>query len=236
MGPAGGRIAGRAGRAHAGGRRAAGIVTVLAALVALVAAACGSPPPATPAPPTPRPSPLAPGAFTITLPAGWRHVALTGSTAAVVSAVSAQNPLVGQSLAAQLAHVSARTVYYAFDASAATVDSGALVSLNVVRVALPAGVDLTAFSKGVRSQIEALVEGTVQPSTILTTSGPADRYVYKAPFTDANGQDRVAPVTQFLIVVPGFGYELTFATTSARSSVDAPVFDSIAQLFTAAMP
>lgn len=228
---AGPRVAERGGR-----RRAAGAVTALAALVAILAAACAAPTTPTPAPPTPRPSPLAPGTFVLTLPTGWRRVALSGSTAAVVNAISAQNALVGQSLAAQLAHVSARTVYYAFDASPATVEAGALVSLNVLRVTLPAGVNLTAFSQGVRSQIESLVEGTVQPTTILTTSGPADRYVYQAPFTDANGQDRVAPVTQYLIVVPGYGYELTFATTKARTSIDAPVFDAIAQSFTAAMP
>ncbi len=239
-GPVGlGPVAPRRVRNRTGARHTAGVVTALAALVALLAAACGAPPATqtpTPASSTPRPSPLAPGSFTVTLPAGWRSVGLTGSTAAVVNSISAENVIVGQSLAAQLAHVSTRTVYYAFDASPATVGSGTLVSLNIVRIALPAGVNLTAFSKGVRSQIESLVEGTVQPTTILTTSGPADRYVYQAPFTDANGQDRVAPVTQYVVVAPGYGYELTFATTAARISVDAPIFDAIAQSFTAAMP
>ena len=96
-------------------------------------------------------------------------------------------------------------------------------------VALPAAENLDAFSGEVGRKVSQVAENTVPAERILTSSGPADRLVYEAPFDQTSGGTAVAAITQVLLVVPGRGYVLTFTTTPSRAPADGPVFAEIAR-------
>jgi len=191
----------------------------------------GSAAPASPAPGgsivvgTPRPA----GAFTLTLPTGWRAVQIGSNYATIASAYNRTNLQFASSLMSQLVALPKTASAYAYDASDATVQSGTVVALTVTEVALPADVNLDAFSAEVDRQTSLVIEADVPVQRIQTASGPADQLVYVAPFSKTAAGTEVAAVTQVLLVVPGRGYVLTFGTTPARAATDAPVFAEIAR-------
>ena len=177
------------------------------------------------APRTPRPA----GAFTLALPTGWRSVPIGSDYAAAAARYEATSPRFASSLKGQLAGLPKSASEYAYDGSAAAVQAGTLVALTVTEVELPATVNLDAFSAEVGSQVSQVAEKTIPAERILTSSGPADRLVYEAPFGQTSGGTAVAAITQVLLVVPGRGYVLTFTTTPSRAPVDGPVFAEIAR-------
>lgn len=183
------------------------------------AAAAGSTGPA-----TPRPA----GAYSLTLPKGWRALQIGSNYAATAATYNDVNLRFATSLASQLLSLPKTASAYAFDASDATVGSGTLVGLTVTEVVLPVTVNLDAFSAEVGRQASLVAETDVPAERIQTVSGPADRFVYAATFGASSAVTTVAAVTQVVLVAPGRGYVLTFATTPARAAVDAPVFDAIA--------
>jgi hypothetical protein len=180
---------------------------------------------------TPRPA----GAYSLTLPAGWRSVQIGSNYAAIASAYNAVNLRFATSLASQLLALPKSASAYAYDESDATVRSGALVAVTVTEVVLPATVALDAFSAEIGRQVSLLVETPIQPLRIQTASGPADQYAYQAPLNTSAAGTEVAAITQVLLVAPGRGYVLTFGTAPARAATDAPVFARIAHSF-ALMP
>ena len=177
------------------------------------------------APGTPRPA----GAYTLTLATGWRSVRIGSDYAATAARYEAASARFASSLKGQLAGLPKSASEYAYDGSDATVQSGTLVALTVTEVVLPADVNLDAFSAEVGRQASQVVEEDVPMERILTSSGPAARLVYEAPFNQASGGTAVAAVTQVLLVVPGRGYVLTFTTTPSRVLADGPVFAEIAR-------
>jgi hypothetical protein len=224
-----------------------GRLLLLVALGAAVVAACGSSAPAaaspatSPAPgssssgaasgpATPRPA----GAYSLTLPSGWRSVKIGSNYAATATEYNAVNLRFATSLVSQLMALPPTASTYAFDASDATVRSGALVALTVTEVVLPASIGLDAFSAEVGRQVSLLAETPVPAQRIETASGPADLFTYQAPLRTTAAGTEVAAVTQVLLVVPGRGYVLTFGTTPARAATDAPVFSKIAASITLA--
>jgi hypothetical protein len=178
-------------------------------------------------PATPRPA----GAYSLTLPAGWRSVQIGSNYAAIAAAYNAVNLRFATSLASQLLALPKSASTYAYDESDATVRTGALVALTVTEVVLPATVSLDAFSGEIGRQVSLLVETPVQPQRIQTASGPADQYLYQAPLNTSAAGTEVAAITQVLVVAPGRGYVLTFGTAPARAATDAPVFARIASSF-----
>ena len=172
----------------------------------------------------PRPA----GAYTLTLPTGWHAVQIGSDYATTAAAYDQTNLKFASSLMSQLAALPKTASAYAFDGSDATVRSGTLVALTVTEVALPATVNLDAFSAEVDRQAALVVEGDVPVQRIQTASGPADQLVYVAPFNQTATGTTAAAITQVLLVVPGRGYVLTFGTTPARTATDAPVFAKIA--------
>jgi len=190
-----------------------------------------SPAPASPAPSgsfapgTPRPA----GAYALTLPTGWRSVPIGSDYAAAAARYEATSPRFATSLKGQLTGLPKSASEYAYDGNDATVKSGTLVALTVTEVALPAAVNLDAFSAEVGRQVSQVAEKTIPAERFLTSSGPADRLVYEAPFDQTSGGTAVAAITQVLLVVPGRGYVLTFATTPSRAPADGPVFAEIAR-------
>jgi hypothetical protein len=177
------------------------------------------------APGTPRPA----GAYTLTLPKGWVSVQIGSNYAATATAYDSLSLRFASSLVSQLTALPKSASAYAFDGSDATVRSGTLVALTVTEVVIPASVDLDAFSVVVGQQASMVAETTVPAERIQTASGPADEYVYEASFASTAAGTAVAAVTQVILVAPGRGYVLTFSTTPARATVDAPVFDEIAR-------
>ena len=172
------------------------------------------------------------GAYSLTVPAGWRSVQIGSNYAAIAAAYNAVNLRFATSLASQLLALPKSASAYAYDESDATVSSGALVAVTVTEVALPATVTLDAFSTEIGRQVSLLVETPIQPVRIQTASGPADQYAYQAPLNTSAAGTEVAAITQVLIVAPGRGYVLTFGTAPARAATDAPVFARIASSFT----
>ena len=230
-----------------GRRPFAGRLPLLVVLGAALVAGCGSSAPATASPgaspvpgssaaegsaasSTPRPV----GAYSLTLPSGWRSVQIGSNYAAIAAAYNPVNLRFATSLASQLLALPKSASAYAFDESDTTVRSGALVALTVTEVVLPAGVTLDAFSTEIGRQVSLLVETPVQPQRIQTPSGPADEYAYQAPLSTTEAGTEVAAITQVLLVVPGRGYVLTFGTTPTRAATDAPVFSKIAASITLA--
>ncbi len=216
------------------------------AIAAFVVAGCGAPGPATggpsvsplasasPASPsaggsagtaTPRPA----GAYSLTLPKGWRAVQIGSNYAATATAFNTVNLRFATSLMSQLSGLPKTATAYAFDASDPTVQSGALVALTVTEVVLPVTVDLDTFSAQVGRQVSLVAETPVPAARIQTASGPADRYIYVATFGQTAAGTEVASITQYVMVKPGRGYVLTFSTTPARAGGDAPTFESIAE-------
>jgi len=177
------------------------------------------------APGTPRPA----GAYALTLPTGWRSVPIGSDYAAAAARYEATSPRFATSLKGQLTGLPKTASEYAYDGNDATVKSGTLVALTVTEVALPAAVNLDAFSAEVGRQVSQVAEKTIPAERFLTSSGPADRLVYEAPFDQTSGGTAVAAITQVLLVVPGRGYVLTFATTPSRAPADGPVFAEIAR-------
>jgi len=175
------------------------------------------------------------GAYSLTVPAGWRSVQIGSNYAAIAAAYNAVNLRFATSLASQLLALPKSASTYAYDESDATVRSGALVAVTVTEVVLPATVTLDAFSTEIGRQVSLLVETPIQPVRIQTASGPADQYAYQAPLNTSAAGTEVAAITQVLIVAPGRGYVLTFGTAPARAATDAPVFARIASSF-ALMP
>jgi hypothetical protein len=193
--------------------------------VAVGSAAPGSAAPGgSPAPGTPRPA----GAYSLSLPSGWRSVQIGSNYAVVAGAYDTLSLPFASSLISQLTALPKSASAYAFDASDATVRSGTLVALTVTEVVLPAGVTLDDFSAVVGQQAALEAEATVPATRIQTASGPADEYVYEASFAATATGTAVAEVTQVILVAPGRGYVLTFSTTPDRAATDAPVFDTIA--------
>jgi len=213
-----------------------GPATPLPSVGATSAAATGSPvapasaapgsaaPGGSPATGTPRPA----GAYSLSLPAGWRSVQIGSNYAALAGAYDTLSLPFASSLISQLTALPKSASAYAYDASDATVRSGALVALTVTEVVLPAGVTLDGFSAVVGQQAALEAEATVPATRIQTASGPADEYVYEASFAATSTGTAVAAVTQVLLVAPGRGYVLTFSTTPDRAATDAPVFAGIA--------
>jgi hypothetical protein len=213
-----------------------GPATPLPSVGATSAAATGSPvapasaapgsaaPGGSPATGTPRPA----GAYSLSLPAGWRSVQIGSNYAALAGAYDTLSLPFASSLISQLTALPKSASAYAYDASDATVRSGALVALTVTEVVLPAGVTLDGFSAVVGQQASLEAEATVPATRIQTASGPADEYVYEASFGATATGTAVAAVTQVILVAPGRGYVLTFSTTPDRAATDAPVFDTIA--------
>jgi hypothetical protein len=213
-----------------------GPATPLPSVGAASAAAAGSPvapgsaapgsaaPGGSPATGTPRPA----GAYSLSLPAGWRSVQIGSNYAALAGAYDTLSLPFASSLISQLTALPKSASAYAYDASDATVRSGALVALTVTEVVLPAGVTLDDFSAVVGQQAALEAEATVPATRIQTASGPADEYVYEASFAATATGTAVAEVTQVILVAPGRGYVLTFSTTPDRAATDAPVFDTIA--------
>jgi hypothetical protein len=173
---------------------------------------------------TPRPA----GAYSLSLPAGWRSVQIGSNYAALAGAYDTLSLPFASSLISQLTALPKSASAYAYDASDATVRSGALVALTVTEVVLPAGVTLDGFSAVVGQQASLEAEATVPATRIQTASGPADEYVYEASFGATATGTAVAAVTQVILVAPGRGYVLTFSTTPDRAATDAPVFARIA--------
>ena len=213
-----------------------GPATPLPSVGAASAAATGSPvapasaapgsaaPGGSPATGTPRPA----GAYSLSLPAGWRSVQIGSNYAALAGAYDTLSLPFASSLISQLTALPKSASAYAFDASDAVVRSGTLVALTVTEVVLPAGVTLDDFSAVVGQQAALEAEATVPATRIQTASGPADEYVYEASFAATATGTAVAEVTQVILVAPGRGYVLTFSTTPDRAATDAPVFDTIA--------
>jgi hypothetical protein len=213
-----------------------GPATPLPSVGAASAAAAGSPvapasaapgsaaPGGSPATGTPRPA----GAYSLSLPAGWRSVQIGSNYAALAGAYDTLSLPFASSLISQLTALPKSASAYAYDASDATVRSGALVALTVTEVVLPAGVTLDGFSAVVGQQASLEAEATVPATRIQTASGPADEYVYEASFGATATGTAVAAVTQVILVAPGRGYVLTFSTTPDRAATDAPVFARIA--------
>ena len=213
-----------------------GPATPLPSVGAASAAAAGSPvapgsaapgsaaPGGSPATGTPRPA----GAYSLSLPAGWRSVQIGSNYAALAGAYDTLSLPFASSLISQLTALPKSASAYAFDASDATVRSGTLVALTVTEVVLPAGVTLDDFSAVVGQQAALEAEATVPATRIQTASGPADEYVYEASFAATATGTAVAEVTQVILVAPGRGYVLTFSTTPDRAATDAPVFGKIA--------
>jgi hypothetical protein len=213
-----------------------GPATPLPSVGAASAAATGSPvapasaapgsaaPGGSPATGTPRPA----GAYSLSLPAGWRSVQIGSNYAALAGAYDTLSLPFASSLISQLTALPKSASAYAFDASDAVVRSGTLVALTVTEVVLPAGVTLDDFSAVVGQQAALEAEATVPATRIQTASGPADEYVYEASFAATSTGTAVAAVTQVLLVAPGRGYVLTFSTTPDRAATDAPVFGKIA--------
>jgi hypothetical protein len=213
-----------------------GPATPLPSVGAASAAAAGSPvapgsaapgsaaPGGSPATGTPRPA----GAYSLSLPAGWRSVQIGSNYAALAGAYDTLSLPFASSLISQLTALPKSASAYAFDASDAVVRSGTLVALTVTEVVLPAGVTLDDFSAVVGQQAALEAEATVPATRIQTASGPADEYVYEASFAATSTGTAVAAVTQVLLVAPGRGYVLTFSTTPDRAATDAPVFARIA--------
>jgi hypothetical protein len=187
-------------------------------------AAPGSAAPGSAAPGTPRPA----GAYSLSLPSGWRSVQIGSNYAALAGAYDTLSLPFASSLISQLTALPKSASAYAFDASDATVRSGTLVALTVTEVVLPAGVALDDFSAVVGQQAALEAEATVPATRIQTASGPADEYVYEASFAATATGTAVAAVTQVILVAPGRGYVLTFSTSPDRAATDAPVFDKIA--------
>jgi hypothetical protein len=125
------------------------------------------------APGTPRPA----GAYSLTLPTGWRSVQIGSNYAATASTYDALNLRFASSLISQLTALPKSASAYAYDGSDATVRSGTLVALTVTEVVLPVTVDLDAFSAVVGQQASMVAETTVPAERIQTASGPADEYV-----------------------------------------------------------
>ncbi len=224
-----------------GRRPFAGRLLLAVALGASLVAGCGSSGPATAspgvsavpgasasggpaAPSTPRPA----GAYTLTLPSGWRSVKIGSNYAATATEYNAVNLRFSTSLISQLMALPKTASTYAFDASDATVRSGTLVALTVTEVVLPATVDLDTFSAEVGRQVSLLAETPTPAKRIETASGPADQFTYQAPLKTTAAGTEVAAVTQVLLVASGRGYVLTFGTTPARAATDATVFSKIA--------
>ena len=215
---------------------ASGPATALPSVGAASAAVTGSPvaggsaapgsaaPGGSPAPGTPRPA----GAYSLSLPSGWRSVQIGSNYAVLAGAYDTLSLPFASSLISQLTALPKSASAYAFDASDATVRSGTLVALTVTEVVLPAGVTLDDFSAVVGQQAALEAEATVPATRIQTASGPADEYVYEASFAATATGTAVAEVTQMILVAPGRGYVLTFSTTPDRAATDAPVFDTIA--------
>ena len=213
-----------------------GPATPLPSVGAASAAAAGSPvapgsaapgsaaPGGSPATGTPRPA----GAYSLSLPAGWRSVQIGSNYAALAGAYDTLSLPFASSLISQLTALPKSASAYAFDASVAVVRSGTLVALTVTEVVLPAGVTLDDFSAVVGQQAALEAEATVPATRIQTASGPADEYVYEASFAATSTGTAVAAVTQVILVAPGRGYVLTFSTTPDRAATDAPVFGKIA--------
>jgi hypothetical protein len=233
--------------ARGGGRRA---LVLAACVAALTVAGCGTAPsgspvastlPAASAEPSAAPSgpagpgsaatPLPPGAFTFDLPAGWVAVPVTGSHDALIAGLRAQNPAFAESVAARLGSLSSTTTYVAFDASADAAKKGDLAMLVVTEVALPADVALQTFATTIKSQVEQLVEGTVDMRQILVTAGQAFSLAYGAPVTRPDGKPGAAAITQVLYVLPGRGYVMTFAVPPNRANDYAQVIADIATSF-----
>ena len=227
------------------------LAVLLASCVAVLAlAGCGATPNASPAGtaapdgsaapvasaapsgPPPAATPLPPGAFTFDLPTGWVAVQVTGSHDALVARLREQNPAFADSLAARLGSLSGTTTYVAFDATPDAVRKGDLVMLVVTEVALPADVALQTFATTIKSQVEKLVEGTVDLRQILVTAGQAFSLAYGAPVTRPDGKPGSAAITQVLYVLPGRGYVMTFAVPPKRANDYAQVIADIATSFT----
>ena len=123
-------------------------------------AAPGSAAPGSAAPGTPRPA----GAYSLSLPSGWRSVQIGSNYAASAGAYDTLSLPFASSLISQLTALPKSASAYAFDASDATVRSGTLVALTVTEVVLPAGVTLDDFSAVVGQQAALEAEATV-PAT-----------------------------------------------------------------------
>jgi hypothetical protein len=177
------------------------------------------------APGTPRPA----GAYSLSLPSGWRNVQIGSNYAALAGAYDTLSLQFASSLISQLTALPKSASAYAFDGSDAMVRSGTLVALTVTEVVLPAGVKLDDFSAVVAQQAALEAEAPVPATRIQTASGPADEYAYEASFAATSTGTAVAAVTQVILVAPGRGYVMTFSTTPDRAATDAPVFDTIAR-------
>jgi hypothetical protein len=231
------------------GHPSPGRLILLVGLGAALVAGCGTSGPATAGPATSPAAVSAPpassapggsnaptssrpvGAYSLTLPAGWRSVQIGSNYAAIAAGYNAVNLRFATSLASQLLALPKSASAYAYDESDATVRSGSLVAVTVTEVVLPATVTLDAFSTEIGRQVSLLVETPIQPVRIQTASGPADQYAYQAPLNTSAAGTEVAAITQVLIIVPGRGYVLTFGTAPARAATDAPVFARIASSF-----
>lgn len=228
----------------------------LLAAAALLVAACGSSnpggssapggsaatgsPPAAPSSPTGSPgsggpaagaTPLPAGAFTFTLPSGWREVPVPGSHEALLASMRERNPAFADSLAARLGALAASTTYVAFDATPSVVQAGDLVTLVVTEVELPLDVSLETFAKTIQGQVAQLVEKDVQLDPVLLTAGRGYSLAYLAPITRPDGQTGSSAVTQVLYVLPGRGYVMTFAVPPARASDFSQAIADIATSF-----
>lgn len=204
-----------------------------AAPTAAPSAAPGTATPGTPGA-GPGASPLAPGAFTVDLPTGWRQVSTTGDDA-LLAELAKKNPAFAQSLQSRLDNLSDNATYVAVDARESTVGAGNVVTLIVTEVDLPADVSLQTFTNTIQGQVQQLVEEPVAATRILVAAGEAYIIEYVAPIERADGTTAQAAITQVLYVVPGRGYVMTFSAPPAVATDYGKVFADIATSFTLAL-
>jgi hypothetical protein len=170
--------------------------------------------------------------FAVALPPAWRDVPTTSADEAL-GALRDANPGIAELVENQLGGtVSAFIKLLAFDLESPTLAEQFATNMNVVVAPVPSGIRFEDFVEANLSQLRAVpgLAGDIKQETVTLPAGRAAQVRSRLTLQSPDGE-KIAAITQYLLVRGTRGYILSFSTTPTHEPTYTDLFTRIAGTF-----
>jgi hypothetical protein len=170
--------------------------------------------------------------FAVALPPTWEDVP-TSSADEALGALRDANPGIAALVENQLGGtVSAFIKLLAFDLESPTLAEQFVTNMNVVVAPVPSGIKFEDFVEANLSQLRAVpgLAGDIKQETLALPAGQAAQVRSRLTLQSPDGE-KIAAITQYLLVRGTRGYILSFSTTPTHEPTYAALFTRIAGTF-----
>ncbi len=167
----------------------------------------------------------------LALPQTWQKVdAASGMLGGTLQTLSRQHSALADLVDNGRARAAAQSIrFFAFDFAPASVASGFMTNVSLLRQTLSGSVTLEAFAAANVRELEKIAQlsGQVEQEAVQLPVGGTLRLRYQLILQGKNGDPLELYLTQYLLVRGSSAYVLTFATTPPQAEEYAPVFERI---------